>query len=94
MTEVDRTRHASEFYRDLSQYVFSPDGEWLAYVKVNESRTSSIWAYSLREGRRFQLTEDGHHDFSPAFDPRGRWLYFVSTRDHNLVFSAYEFNYL
>ncbi len=93
-TEVDRAVHSNDFHRDLVQYAWSPDGRWLVYTKVNATRTSSIWAYSLTDGRRFQLTEDGYNDASPVFDPKGRWLYFVSTRDHNLVFSAYEFNYL
>jgi tricorn protease len=92
--EVDRTVHGNDFFRDLVQYVFSPDGRWLVYTKVNATRTSSLWAYDLEEDRRHQLTEDGYNDASPAFDPKGRWLYFVSTRDHNLVFSSYEFNYL
>jgi tricorn protease len=94
ITEVDQVRHANDFYRDPVQYTFSPDGRFLVYTKVNATRTSSLWAYDLQGNRRIQLTEDGYNDSSPAFDPKGRWLYFVSTRDHNLVFSSYEFNYL
>jgi tricorn protease len=92
--EVDTTRHTSNAFRDLTQYVWSPDSAWLAYTKVNESYNSSIWVYALREGRARQLTPDTTNEQSPAFDPQGRYLYFTSTRDWNLVFSAYEFNYL
>jgi tricorn protease len=91
---VDTTRHSSNAFRDLTQYAWSPDSEWLAYTKVNESHNSSIWVYSLRDGRARQLTPDATNEQSPAFDPKGRYLYFTSTRDWNLVFSAYEFNYL
>ena len=92
--QVDTTRHTSNAFRDLTQYVWSPDSQWLAYTKVNESYNSSIWVYSLREGQARQLTTDATNEQSPAFDPKGRYLYFTSTRDWNLVFSAYEFNYL
>jgi tricorn protease len=91
---VDTTRHANHAFRDLTQYVWSPDSQWLAYTKVNESYNSSIWVYSLRENRVHQLTSDATNEQSPAFDPKGRYLYFTSTRDWNLTFSAYEFNYV
>jgi tricorn protease len=92
--QVDSTRHSNNAFRDLTQYVWSPDSRWLAYTKVNESYNSSIWVYSLRDERARQLTPDATNEQSPAFDPKGRYLYFTSTRDWNLAFSAYEFNYL
>jgi len=92
--EVDTTRHTNASFRDLTQYAWSPDSLWLAYTKVNESYNSSIWVYSLRDKSASQLTPDTTNEQSPAFDPEGRYLYFTSTRDWNLVFSAYEFNYL
>jgi tricorn protease len=91
---VDTTRHTNNTFRDMTQYVWSPDSQWLAYTKVNASYNSSIWVYSLREDRTRQLTLDATNEQSPAFDPKGRYLYFTSTRDWNLSFSSYEFNYL
>jgi tricorn protease len=79
---------------DVEDYSFSPDGRWLAYVKDNASRNSSIWLYALDSGERTQLTGDATRERSPVFDPKGRWLYFLSDRDFNLTFSAYEFNFL
>ncbi|MFA7542284.1 MAG: PDZ domain-containing protein, partial [Lysobacterales bacterium] len=89
LTDVDRGSHD-----DLTEYVFSPDSRWLAYTKTNASRNASIWLYSLASGRSEQLTGDETSEYSPAFDPQGRYLYFLSNRDYNLAFSAYEFNFL
>lgn len=89
LTEVDRGSH-----NDLTEYVFSPDSRWLAYTKTNASGNASIWLYSLANGRGAQLTGDETSEYSPAFDPQGRYLYFLSNRDYNLAFSAYEFNFL
>lgn len=81
-------------YGDPNDYVFSPDSRWLAYAKDNRSNNSSIWLYSIAEGKAYQLTGDESRERSPVFDPKGRWLYFLSDRDYNLSFSAYEFNFL
>lgn len=89
ISEVDRGSH-----NDLTEYVFAPDSRWLAYTRTNASGNSSIWLYSLASGRSEQLTGDETSEYSPAFDPQGRYLYFLSNRDYNLVFSAYEFNFL
>ncbi len=93
-TVVDTTRHTSNTFRDLTQYAWSPDSQWLAYTKVNASYNSSIWVWSLRERGTRQLTPDTSNEQSPVFDPKGRYLYFSSTRDWNLAFASYEFNYL
>lgn len=80
---------------DITEYVWSPDGQWLAYTKTNATRMPSIWVYSVASRRASQLTGDGFAEAHPVFDPQGRYLYFVSTRDYSgLTFSAFEFDYL
>lgn len=79
---------------DIDDVRFSPDSRWLAYVKSNASCNGSIWLYSIASGERTQLTGDDSRERSPTWDPKGRWLYFLSDRDFNLTFSAYEFNFL
>ncbi|MBB5207858.1 S41 family peptidase [Chiayiivirga flava] len=79
---------------DITDYRFSPDSRWLAYVKSNASGNSSIWLYSLDTREARQLTPDDTSERNPVFDPKGRYLYFLSNRDYNLAFSAYEFNFL
>jgi len=87
--EVDQSR-----YDDLGDYVWSPDSNWLAYGKTNAAGLSQIWMYSLHDGKTGAVTEATSSAFNPAFDPKGRWLYFLSNRDYNLTFSAFEQNYL
>jgi len=87
--EVDQSR-----YDDLGDYVWSPDSNWLAYGKTNAAGLSQIWLYSLSDGKTGAVTEATSSAFNPAFDPKGRWLYFLSNRDYNLTFSAFEQNYL
>lgn len=89
VVDVDRSEHG-----DLEDYRFAPDSRWLAYVKTNASRNTSIWLYSLESGTTQQLTPDETREREPVFDPEGRWLYFLSDRDFGFRQSAYEFNFV
>lgn len=88
-TEVDQGRHA-----DITEYVFAPDSRWLVYVKRHANGNQALWLHALDSGATRQLTGHRSSAQSPAFDPQGRYLYFLSNRDYNLAFSAYEFNWL
>jgi len=80
--------------QDLTEYRWSPDSRWLAYVKTADRRNPSIWLHSLGEQRNYRLTDGTSADREPVFDPEGRYLYFLSDRDYKLAFSDYEFNWL
>jgi CHAT domain-containing protein/Tol biopolymer transport system component len=63
---------------DLSPRI-SMDGQWMAYV----SRTSGnfdIWIQNTSGGRARQLTTHKADDYYPAWDPKGKAIYFVSQR--------------
>ena len=81
-------------YGELGQPVWSPDSRYIAYEKTGRTQVPTIWLYALDTAKAEQLLSDTAPNTSPAFDPRGRYLYFVSNRDFNLTNSAYEFNYL
>jgi len=77
--------------RDLYQIVslseprFSPDGRWLAYVRVEmdeatNSYKSAIWLAPTGGGRPRQFTTGNKRDSAPRWSPDGRWLAFVSNR--------------
>jgi tricorn protease len=79
---------------DITDYRWSPDSRWLAYTKTGESQLPSVWLYALDESKARQLTGDLTAETEPVWDPSGRYLYFLSNRDYNLTFSAYEFDYV
>ena len=84
----------SSIYNDIDDYSWSPDSRFVAYVRSNELTTDSIWIHSLRDGRSYQVTSDMTNEANPVFDPAGRYLYFLSSRDQDLQFSSIEFNYM
>ena len=82
MTLVD-----SSTRNDMTDYSWSPDSSIIAYVKNNAANVSNIWAWSLENEESVQLTSSDTQDANPVFDPKGRYLYFISNRDFNLTFS-------
>lgn len=71
---------ASGFER-IEDLTFSPDGRWLAYTFPDTPRTSAIKLADPGVGRTFTVTEPVLRDARPAFDPGGRYLYFLGQRD-------------
>ncbi|HEX8139226.1 MAG TPA: PDZ domain-containing protein [Pyrinomonadaceae bacterium] len=84
--------HSTE--NDITNYSWAPDSRWIAYTKTGANQFSEIWVYSLASGQPQKLTGGMTNDTEPVFDPKGRYLYFLSNRDFNLTFSGWEFNYL
>lgn len=64
----------------IQDYVWSPDSRWIAYTKMEQSMYESIFLYSLEQQQVHRVTSDTTQDWSPSFDPQGRYLYFLSNR--------------
>ncbi len=60
---------------------WSPDSRWLAYTKSHDNRNHSVWLYDTRDKQAHLVTAGMFNDNWPAFDPDGKYLYFVSNRD-------------
>lgn len=88
VVDVDRGR-----FGPITTHVWSPDSRWLAYTKADAAQFNSIWVHDVVTGDNHRLTGSFTNDYGPSFDPKGRYLYFLSDRDWNLSFSGYEFNY-
>ena len=58
----------------------SPDGRWLALIKVNTTNDNDVYLHDLQSGARTHLTpHEGNVASGPAdFSPDGRWLYYTT----------------
>ncbi|WP_428936703.1 S41 family peptidase [Fontivita pretiosa] len=65
---------------ELTEYTFSPDGKWLAYTKYDDNRVRSVYLYELATGTIQRISAGFTNDYSPAWDPQGKYLYFLSNR--------------
>ena len=80
-------------YADLTDYSWSPDSKWISYAKVDENQYSALYLYSLADKKITPVTTSFTNSVNPIFDPDGKYLYFLSTRDYNEVIGAYDFEF-
>jgi tricorn protease len=76
---------------EIRDYTWSPDGRWLAYSKQFVSEYSSVFIYDVTKGETHQVTGPNTADRSPAWDPDGRYLYFLSDRCTNPVIGTGDY---
>ncbi len=86
-TVLDR----SEFDR-METPAFSADGRWVAYSFAVAEGIHAIKVYDLKEGVARLVTKPDMRDFAPAFDPKGKYLYFLSYRVFDPVFDSFTRN--
>ena len=97
LTVVDRSP-----MQRVAGFDWSPDGWWLAYGYAASPHSTAIRLYrlaaadakdeSLREASTHTITTPILHDIEPAFDPEGKYLYFLSRREFNPVYDALHFD--
>ncbi len=76
----------------ISDLAFSPDGRLIAYVWWPSQGTSILRVAKIKSGKIRDVTSALRVDRQPAWDPEGKYLYFLSTRDFNPVYDALQFD--
>ncbi len=76
----------------ITGVVWSPDGCWLAYEFPLSSNKTAIKLCHLESGETHQVTTPVLQDIHPAFDPEGKYLYFLGYRIFNPVYDNLHFD--
>jgi tricorn protease len=76
----------------VTDLAFSPDGRFIAYAWSPAHDTSIIRIADLADDRVYDATSPLRTDRAPAWDPQGKYLYFISTRDFHPVYDALQFD--
>ncbi len=87
MTVVDRSD-----FRQILGFDWSPDGRWAAFGFSDTQYTSAIRLWNRDTGETHDVTEPVLFDMDPAFDPEGKYLYFLGQRDFNPVYDSLHFD--
>ena len=74
-------KKVSENREGVGNMSWSPDGRFLAYVMSAANSFQQIKIYSVESGRSVALTSDRTNSVSPAWDPKGDFIYFLSDRN-------------
>ncbi len=70
---------------------WSADGSWLAYSYQATARQRAIKLCEVATQTCTLVTQPEFRDYSPSFDPQGRWLYFLSLRTYDPVYDSVQF---
>ena len=79
-------------YQNIQGATWSPDGKWCAYSFPSTETTRSIKLCKIETGETWLVTQPEFSDFSPTWDPDGKYLYFLSSREFNPVYDALHFD--
>jgi tricorn protease len=83
-----------EFFWEVSDYSWSPDGKWITYSFVQANRNNRVFLYSLDQNRSFPVTSDFYDSLNPSFDANGEYLYFLSYRNFDTRIDIFEDNHV
>lgn len=76
---------------EIYTYFFSPDSRYVAYVKTEKNRLSSIFLYDIQKKVSIRATRDWTNDYAPTFSEDGKTLYFLSDRSFDPIFGNFDF---
>ena len=75
-----------EHENGIDNLAWSPCGGWLAYSCSVAYELDTIKLCELSSGLCYTVTDPISSDTSPSFDPAGKYLYFIGTRDYEPVY--------
>jgi tricorn protease len=76
---------------EIHDYAWSPDSNWIAFSQEEMNYVDKVYLYNLTSGRTIEVTDYWYSSYSPCFSSDGKYLFFVSDRDFNPVYSRTEF---
>lgn len=79
-------------YDKITDFNWSPDGEWVVYSWANTLQTACIKLWHVKTGKSYEITDPVLHDVSPCFDPDGKYIYFLSYRIFDPVHDNMHFD--
>ena len=69
---------------------WSSDSRWMVYNRGEDNRNNSIFIYDTENSTRKRVTSPFYNEHSPAFDPEGKYLYFITNRAFSPVYSDFD----
>ena len=87
ITEVETEKFAIP-----TSYDWSPDSKWIAYEYTEANEFTIIRLFNLETGKKYDVTDTWYDSGGPTFSDDGKYLFFISARDFNPIYSRTEWN--
>jgi tricorn protease len=69
---------------------WSADSRWLTWSRELATGNGVIFLFDTQAGTRHQVTSGYYNDFGPTFDPDGKYLYYLSNRSFEVIYSDFD----
>jgi len=79
---------------EISHYAWSPDSRYLAYEVLQSNLFTQIRIWDGEAKTIHEATEPTYNSSSPAWDPKGNYLYFLSDRYINPFLDKFEARFI
>ncbi len=91
LTQLDKQRWLKDgaAHRMLERFriSWSPDSRWLAYARGVDNRNNAVFVFDTARQQTHQVTSGFYNDYNPRFSPDGNYLYLLTSRNFEPVFS-------
>lgn len=77
---IDKTNRRSHSALMSFSLNWSKDSKWIAYSKILDNMHSALFAYNTEKNQVIQLTAGFYNDYSPVFDPDGKYMFLLTDR--------------
>jgi tricorn protease len=78
---------------EFGNFNWSPDSKWITYTKAEVEGEGNIYLYSLDNKKTYPVTKGWFGCGNATFSSDGKYLFFVSARDFNPIYSQTEWNH-
>ncbi|MBK6765831.1 MAG: PD40 domain-containing protein [bacterium] len=79
---------------EIYGYEWSPDSRYIAYSVTLPNKFGGIKIYDMKEKKSHLVTDPMYDSDSPTWDPDGKWLYFVSRRNHSSYYGENDYSFI
>ena len=73
---------------------WSSDSKWLTWSRGAVNRNAVVFIYDTEKGSKTQVTSDFYNNFSPRFDPEGKYLYLLTNRSMRPTYSNFDQSFI
>jgi tricorn protease len=84
---------ADDAFGGIFDYAWSPDGGHVAFSMAEHTGVRVLHVWSAGDGKVRRVTSEMFSSYSPAWDPEGKLLWFLSDREFAPQISDIEWNY-